>query len=195
MSSAPVCGSVSPIPWAGVAGWATPTWVARQRLRLALLFQMSYPGAPTVYCGDEVGLAGGDDPYNHAPYPWADQGGQPDRALHAELKRLIGLRQAHPVLRRGELLAPLWVDEHLIVLARRLGDGPTAAWSITATNNSEQARTVTLTLPSGLPAQRLRDGLTDLPATAPTAGPALQHQGDPLTLTVPALYGRLLLSE
>ena len=110
-----------------MAGWATPTWVARQRLRLALLFQMSYPGAPTVYYGDEVGLAGGDDPYNRAPYPWADQGGQPDLALHADIKRLIALRQAHPVLRRGELLAPLHVDAHLIVLERRLGDGPAAA--------------------------------------------------------------------
>ncbi len=168
---------------------------ARQRLRLALLFQMSYPGAPTVYYGDEVGLAGGDDPYNRAPYPWADQGGQPDLALHADVKRLIALRQAHPVLRRGELLAPLHVDGHVIVLARRLGEGPAAAWSITATNNSEQTRSVTLTLPPGLSAQRLRDGLADLPAQAPTPGSTLQHQGDQLTLTVPALYGRLLLSE
>ena len=168
---------------------------ARQRLRLALLFQMSYPGAPTVYCGDEVGLAGGDDPYNRAPYPWADQGEQPDMALHADIKRLIGLRQAHPVLRRGVLLAPLHVDAHLIVLVRRLGDGPTAAWSITATNNSEQAQTVTLTLPPGLPAQRLRDGLADVPTKTLTAGPALQRQGDRLTLTVPALYGRLLLVD
>ena len=164
---------------------------ARQRLRLALLFQMSYPGAPSVYYGDEVGLAGGDDPYNRAPYPWADQGGQPDLALHAELKRLIGLRQTHPVLRRGELLAPLWVDEHLIVLARRLGEGATAAWSITATNNSEQARSVTLRLPPGLPAQRLRDSLTE--GLTPAA--SLQPVGDQLTLSVPALYGRLLLVD
>ena len=168
---------------------------ARQLLRLALLFQVSYPGAPTVYCGDEVGLAGGDDPYNRAPYPWADQDEQPDMALHADIKRLIGLRQAHPVLRRGVLLAPLHVDAHLIVLVRRLGDGPTAAWSITATNNSEQAQTVTLTLPPGLPAQRLRDGLADVPTKTLTAGPALQRQGDRLTLTVPALYGRLLLVD
>ena len=48
-------------------------------------------------------------------------------ALHADIKRLNALRQAHPVLRRGELLAPLHVDAHLIVLERRLGDGPAAA--------------------------------------------------------------------
>lgn len=105
------------------------------------------------------------------------------------------LRQAHPVLRRGELLAPLHVDGHVIVLARRLGEGPAAAWSITATNNSEQARTLTLTLPPGLPAQRLRDGLANLLAQAPTTGTTLQHQGGQLTLTVPALYGRRLLVD
>ena len=175
----------------GAAVDAATAALARQRLRLALLFQMSYPGAPSVYYGDEVGLAGGDDPYNRAPYPWADQGGQPDKALHAEVKRLIGLRQAHPVLRRGELLAPLLVDEHLIVLARRLGNGPTAAWAVTATNNSGQAQTVTLTLPAGLPAQRLHDGLD----MGLAAGQALQTQGNQLTLTVPALYGRLLLTD
>ena len=156
-----------------MAGWATPTWVARQPLRLALLFQMSYPGAPTVCYGDEVGLAGGDDPYNRATSPWADQGVQPGRALQAELNRLIGLRQAYPALRRGELMTPLWVAKHLIVLARRLGEGPTAAWSTNRHQQHQTARTVTLTLPMRLPAQRLRDGLTDLPAKAPTAGPTL----------------------
>src|SRR6202008_3880095 len=38
--------------------------LAKQRLRLAVFFQMTYPGAPTIYYGDEVGVAGGDDPYN-----------------------------------------------------------------------------------------------------------------------------------
>jgi cyclomaltodextrinase / maltogenic alpha-amylase / neopullulanase len=48
---------------------------------LATLLQMSLPGSPTVYYGDEVGMTGGDDPYNRMPYPWADLGGQPDMAL------------------------------------------------------------------------------------------------------------------
>ena len=50
---------------------------ARQRLRLALLFQMSYPGAPTVYYGDEVDLAGGDDPTTARPTPGSTRAGGP----------------------------------------------------------------------------------------------------------------------
>ncbi len=39
---------------------------AKQRLRLAVFFQMMFPGAPAVYYGDEVGVTGGEDPYNRA---------------------------------------------------------------------------------------------------------------------------------
>ncbi|HLL09508.1 MAG TPA: glycoside hydrolase family 13 protein, partial [Rubrivivax sp.] len=106
--------------------------LAKQRLRLALLFQMTFPGAPSVYYGDEVGVTGGDDPYNRATYPWADEGGEPDHALLGEFKRLISLRNDHAVLRRGSLAAPLLADEHVIVLARQLGE----QWAITATNNA-----------------------------------------------------------
>jgi len=180
----------------GPASSAAAKARAKQRLRLALLFQVSYPGAPAVYYGDEVGLTGGDDPYNRAPYPWADEGGAPDLALLADFKRLIALRQQHPVLRRGTLLAPLLVDDWVIVLARRLataaGSGPAAGltgatWAITATNNSDVARTVTVALPPGLPAgSRFTDAL---------GGADLAAAGGRLTLTVPALFGRVLLAR
>jgi len=169
---------------------------AKQRLKLALLFQMSYPGAPTVYYGDEVGVTGGDDPYNRATYPWPDRGGQPDLALRAEFKRLIALRHAHPVLRRGELLAPLHVDDHVVVLARRLDSAaagavgvaagaaaapptPRAAWAVTATNNSEQPRRVRVRLPAAAPAAWV-DALT---------GTGARADGDMLDFEVPALSG------
>ncbi len=154
---------------------------AKQRLKLAVLFQMIYPGAPTIYYGDEVGLTGGDDPYNRAAYPWADLGGQPDTALLAEFKRLTKMRHAHPVLRRGTLEAPLFADEHVIVLARRLGD----TWAITATNTAEVARTVTVPLPAGMKAGALKDALGGADVTATPEG---------LRFEVPALFGRVLLS-
>ena len=39
-------------------------------LRLATLFQMTYPGAPSIYYGDEIGMAGGHDPLNRGAFPW-----------------------------------------------------------------------------------------------------------------------------
>jgi len=152
---------------------------AKQRLRLALLFQMVFPGAPAIYYGDEVGLGGGDDPYNRATYPWADEGGQPDLQLLADVKRLTGLRREHAVLRHGSIAAPLHLDNHLIVLARQ--DGP--RWALTATNNAPTAQRVKLKLPASLANAQFKDALT---------GAALQAQGGELELTVPPLFGSVL---
>ena len=152
---------------------------AKQRLRLAVLFQMGFPGAPTVYYGDEVGVGGGDDPFNRATYPWPDEGGQPDLALRAEFQRLIAMRHAHPVLRRGTLEAPLHLDDHLIALRRTLDN----TQALVLLNNDRQPRTLRLRLPAG---QRWTDAL------APGVSATVNPQGE-LTLTVPALFGRVLI--
>lgn len=153
--------------------------LAKQRLRLAVFFQMTYPGSPTIYYGDEVGLGGGDDPYNRAPYPWADEGGKPDEALLADFKRLTQLRHDLPVLRHGTLSAPLHADDHVVVLAREHGK----TWAVTATNNSDKPRTVTVRLP--FQAATLNDVLGGKPVAV---------KNDTLQLTVPPLFGRVLVT-
>lgn len=154
--------------------------LAKQRLRLAVFFQMTYPGAPTIYYGDEVGLGGGDDPFNRAPYPWADEGGQPDGALLADFKRLVKLRHDLPVLRHGTLDAPLHADDQVVVLARQSGK----TWALTATNNSTTARTVSVVVP--LASGTLRDALGGAPVAVDN------HR---IQLTVPPLFGRVLTAE
>jgi len=121
---------------------------AKQRLHLALLFQMIFPGAPAVYYGDEVGMSGGEDPYNRGTYPWADRGGKPDTMLLADYKKLIHLRRDHAILRHGSIDAPAYVDEHVIVLLRREG----LRWAITALNNDSVPHRVSI----AVPAQRVR---------------------------------------
>jgi glycosidase len=162
-------------PAAGIA-------LAKQRLRLAVFFQMIFPGAPSVYYGDEVGVTGADDPYNRATYPWADRGGKPDLELLADFKRLISLRREHAVLRHGSLAAPLLLNEHVIVLARQ--DGKHRA--LTATNNATTPQTVTVQLPTGWNEAELVDALT---------GERLMPVQGRVMLTVPALFGTVLLGR
>ncbi len=149
--------------------------LARERFQLALFVQMTYPGAPTVYYGDEVGLNGGDDPLNRATYPWADQGGQPDLSMHAEFKELIGLRNQYAILRRGSIDAPIHLDEHVVVWLRRLSDEV----ALVAVNNSAEARVVEIALPEGSPSE-WRDGLS---------GAKVDFAGGKLSLLVPARFG------
>ena len=156
--------------------------LAKQRQKLAVFFQMVFPGAPTVYYGDEVSVTGGDDPYNRGTYPWADLGGKPDTDMLAEFKRLIKLRNDHAVLRRGSIKAPLHLDENCIVLLREHG----SAVAITATNNATQAQTLTVQVPARLDGQTFVNALTGAPVTV--------VQGR-LQLAVPALYGAVFFNE
>ena len=156
--------------------------LAKRRLRLALLFQMTFPGAPTIYYGDEVGVGGGEDPDNRATYPWADLGGEPDLALLAELKSLVKLRREHPVLRHGSIGAPLLLERNLIALARQDG----AQWALVLTNNGERARTADVALPEGMRGLALVDALS---------GRKVARAGARLRIDVPALSGMVLLGS
>ena len=163
--------------------------LARQRLRLAQLLQIAHPGAPAVYYGDEVGMTGGDDPFNRAPYPWPDEGGQPDLALQDHLRRLIGVRHAHPVLQRGSALAPLWADGALLVLARRLSGAGPPQWSISGFNNSDQPQRLRLRLPAALAGARFIDALGG------SAQIAAQTAADGhLLLDLPAHFGAVWIT-
>ena len=167
--------------WHGEQDSAETVALAKQRLLLAVFVQMSYPGAPTVYYGDEVGVTGGDDPYNRGTYPWADMGGKPDLALRARFKQLITMRHQHAVLRRGSLEAPYFVDEHVMVLLRKLGD----RWAVTAVNNATSTRRVELLLPDAAPGY-WADAL---------GGELFSAEGRRLVLEVPPMFGRVLISH
>ncbi len=71
----------------------------RGKLLSAYAFLFSFPGAPAIYYGDEIGLEGGEDPDCRRPFPWD---GEWDRELLSDLKWLIAIRRARPALREGE---------------------------------------------------------------------------------------------
>lgn len=155
---------------------------AKQRQRLAMFFQMMFPGSPTIYYGDEVALTGGEDPFNRAAYPWADKGGKPDLQMLADVKALLKIRKDHAVIRHGSIAAPLLIDEHNIVLARQLDK----TWAITATSNNTTDSTVTFNIPETAANAKFVDAIS---------GKRIEPVGKTITLTVPALFGRVLISE
>ncbi len=86
-----------------------------RRLRLAILFQMAFPGVPAIYYGDEIGMTGGPDPDCRGAFPWDER--QWDLNLHADVRRFIALRHAHSALRRGAF-RELAVTESTYAFAR-----------------------------------------------------------------------------
>ncbi len=68
-------------------------------LKLAMLFMFTFPGAPCLYYGDEIGLEGRADPDCRRSFPWDSLKWNID--LHNYTKKCIALRQTSPALRRG----------------------------------------------------------------------------------------------
>ena len=48
-------------------------------MREAVIMQMTWVGAPTVYYGDEAGVCGFTDPDNRRTYPWGHENHKLDR--------------------------------------------------------------------------------------------------------------------
>lgn len=78
-------------------------WLARDpsAVRLAVLMQMTMPGAPCVYYGSEVGVTGGKDPDCRRAFPWHDEASW-DKELREHFRAAIALRHEHEVLRTGQ---------------------------------------------------------------------------------------------
>jgi len=68
-------------------------------MREAVLIQMTWPGAPTVYYGDEAGLCGWTDPDDRRTYPW----GREDTELIRYHKELIAFHRNYEALKKGSL--------------------------------------------------------------------------------------------
>lgn len=73
--------------------------VRMEVFRQAAVIQFTWPGAPTIYYGDEAGLCGFTDPDNRRTYPW----GREDTQLIRFHKELIRLRRNCPELKTGSL--------------------------------------------------------------------------------------------
>jgi glycosidase len=91
------------------------------KVRLAYTFLFAYPGAPAVYYGDEIGLAGGKDPESRAAFPWNRASW--DAGLHDLVRSLAAIRRRMPALRRGDFKRLLVDDRRRVyAFARRLSD-------------------------------------------------------------------------
>lgn len=83
---------------------ARALWIAsedEESLKLCALFQMTFPGAPCIYYGDEVGMSSGDDPYCREAFPWHNEAAWNTDLLNF-YQRATALRHRYPALRTGD---------------------------------------------------------------------------------------------
>jgi cyclomaltodextrinase len=115
----------------------------KRKLLLATAFLFTFPGAPAIYYGDEIGLEGGEDPDNRRCFPWDEA--EWDHALLGRVRELVALRRRYSALRKGALV-PASAEGRLIAFRRELGGE-----RILVALNADSKKTASVPLGSGGP--------------------------------------------
>ena len=104
-------------------------------MKEAVVMQMTWPGAPTLYYGDEAGVCGWTDPDNRRTYPW----GHEDLELLEFHRDMIAIHKNNIALRRGSFV-PLLEDYNLFAYGRFCEDNIL----ITVVNNNDVEKQVSM---------------------------------------------------
>ena len=86
-------------------------------MKEAVVMQMTWPGAPTIYYGDEAGVCGWTDPDNRRTYPW----GREDLELIEFHRDAIHIHKHNRALKKGSFKALLG-EYNVIAYGRFLED-------------------------------------------------------------------------
>ncbi|MFC1849422.1 glycoside hydrolase family 13 protein [candidate division CSSED10-310 bacterium] len=151
--------------------------------RLATLFQMTFPGAPCIYYGDEIGLEGAPDPGCRGAFPWDKE--QWDQDLRTYVKRCIDLRKQFKALRRDSFV-PLSADEKSIAFGRQCGSEKV----VVILNSASKAVTVDLKVSDFLADQSKLTVI--LPHQNPGSEQISVAEGYLRSLYVPARSGKVM---
>jgi glycosidase len=129
---------------------------AFERLFVAYALLFTIPGAPLVYYGDEIAMAGAGDPDNRRPMQWTGLVDDQER-LRDGISRLARIRSEHPALRRGDRTTLGGSGD---VYTYRMNDGGDEV--VVVLNRGDDAEPA-----DGVPAGTWRDLVTDEQVVAP----------------------------
>jgi neopullulanase len=150
-------------------------------VRIAILAQMTLPGAPCIYYGDEIGLPGAFDPDCRRSFPW-DHPETWDRDLLAYVSATVALRRDHAVLRHGSFRV-VEAAGPVIAWVRTSEDGDAA---LVMLNNGEAPEAIAVDAPE-LAGRTLHPAL--LPGVEP--GDPIEVAAGSFVINVPARSGRV----
>ncbi|SEK82593.1 alpha-glycosidase [Paenibacillus sp. OK003] len=117
-----------------------------RKMKLAVILLLTYPGAPCIYYGDEVGLDGGYDPGCRKCMEWDEQ--KQNKDLLDFFTKAIALRKQHAALRSADItMIYAEAGDPCIAIGRK--DQDTGEQFVLVLNASEEPRSMELPLHQG----------------------------------------------
>ncbi|WLR41605.1 alpha-amylase family glycosyl hydrolase [Bacillus carboniphilus] len=153
--------------------------LGKNRLKLASMIQMGYPGAPTIYYGDEAGVTGSADPDDRRTYPW----GKEDQELIDHYKKIGKVRTDHQDLFAYGDLHHVYAKDDVMVFARTNDKKA----SLIAINRGQNDQTVKVDIEDVLPnGVEFQDQLSNVKVTS---------RNDQVELNISAMSGQMLIAS
>lgn len=159
------------------------------RFKLLVLWQMTFPGVPCIYYGDEAGMYGYRDPLNRGTYPW----GKENQKLLSWYKQVISLRNRYDVLRTGQWI-PFYARSRVYGYIRKISGGRDVFNQAKKDNvavvlfNADTREEARLSLDIG---QWFKGTLADLLQE----GQRIDVSSGQLRISLPPLAGKLFMDE
>lgn len=127
------------------------------KMKLAIIFQMTYVGSPAIYYGDEIGLTGNNDPDNRRTFNWDNSTW--NQTLLTLYKTLIKVHKQVSAFRDGSFKTLLVDDANQLY---SYGRWDASSWAIVVLNNAAAGHAASvpayeLSIPDGT---KLTDQLT-----------------------------------
>ena len=157
-------------------------------MRLAVIMQMTWIGAPTIYYGDEAGLVGFTDPDNRRTYPWGNE----DLQLIGFHREMIRIHKENNELKRGSLVK-LLSENYALAYARFTCDSSV----VVVINRDTVERTLTVPVWQAAP---ILSGKMEQIILSTREGYSIDRRlheldGGSLVITLPPVSGVVLRTE
>lgn len=118
----------------------------RELAKLGASMLLTWPGSPSIYYGDELGMEGGPDPDNRRGMRWDLATSGNDMLKHYQ--KLVALRQSNPALKAGDPIRLMTDDtKGTLAFGRVLNEKA----AVVAVNRSTSPQTIEVDLPQGWP--------------------------------------------
>lgn len=158
-------------------------------LKEAVVMQMTLPGAPTLYYGNEAGVAGFTDPDSRRTYPWGNE----NQELLSFYKDIIGIHKEYSSFINGSMTSLYFKDKGIYSYGRWNSKNR----AVVVVNNNDSPKVISI--PVDILGSIDKDTYTEIYETSEHGQTKLKNRivvvNSKIDVTIPAYGTKILISK